>query len=235
MTRALVFAAFVAAVLVALATPGVARATNECDGLDVCISVPGPWVSVPGAPSGRLVSVEYQLACPRGSIAGGLDAVIQDEALGVRFLGSLGSPVNPGISTGRAVVFLAWWAKRAPTAFRPVIGCIPTSGGGGRSTTATAPAKGSPPVRLVKNLRVRAGGAAAMTFGCRRGERLVGSSHAVAFRGPRAPSASASAGVSVSRGERGGRVVVRASRGPAVPANARVEVQVHAFCAKGPA
>ena len=119
MRRILLFATLAAASLAALTVPGSALATNECNGLDVCISVPGPWVSVAGSPGGRLRTVEYQLACPRGSIAGGLDAVIGDEALGVRFLGSLGSPVNPGISTGRAVVFVAWWAKRAPTGLPP--------------------------------------------------------------------------------------------------------------------
>jgi hypothetical protein len=233
MRRTLLLPTLAAAGLAALAAPGAALATNECDGLDVCISVPGPWVAVSGSPGGRLRTVEYQLACPRGSIAGGLDAVIQDPALGVRFLGSLGSPVNPGITTGRAVVFTAWWARRAPTAYRPILGCIPTSGGGGRGTTAVGPVKGKPPVRLVRTVRVRPGAVAGLTVRCRSGERLVGSSHAVAFRGRRAPGAGALAGVVVTRVERAGRVVVRARRGAAVPAAARVEVQVHAICAKG--
>jgi hypothetical protein len=235
MRRLLLLATLAAAGLVALTLPGAARATNECDGLDVCISVPGPWVTVPGSARGRLVAVEYQLTCPRGSIAGGLDAVVPDAALGVRFLGTLGSPVNPGISTGRAVVFVAWWAKRAATSFRPILGCIPTSGGGGRSTTATRPVQGKPPVRLVRTIRVRAGQVASSQLACRSGERLVGSSHVVAFRGRRAPSATASSAVLVSRRERGNAVVVTARRGAAVPANARVEVQVHAICAKGSA
>ena len=235
MRRILLFATLAAASLAALTVPGSALATNECNGLDVCISVPGPWVSVAGSPGGRLRTVEYQLACPRGSIAGGLDAVIGNEALGVRFLGSLGSPVNPGISTGRAVVFVAWWAKRAPTVFRPILGCIPTSGGGGRSTTATAPKKGSPPVRLVRAVRVPVGEATTLRVSCRAGERLVGSSHVVTFRGARAPSAAALAGVSVTRSERGKVVTVRAQRGAGVPRSARVQVQVHAICAKGAA
>ena len=234
--RRLVLALTVAAaVLVALTLPTTAGATNECNGLDVCISVPGPWVTVPGSARGRLVSVEYQLTCPRGSIAGGLDAVVPDAALGVRFLGTLGSPVNPGISTGRAVVFVAWWAKRSPTSFRPILGCIPTAGGGGRSTTAIGPVKGKPPVRLVRTLRVPAGGSATLRLACRSGERLVGSSHVVAFRGRRAPTGAASSAVRVTRRERGNAVVVSVRRGAAVPANARVEVQVHAICAKGTA
>jgi hypothetical protein len=234
-TRALGLAAVVAAALVALTLPGAALATNECNGLDVCISVPGPWVTVPGSPAGRLVTVEYQLSCPRGSIAGGLGAVGSDDALAVRFLGSLGSPVNPGISTGRAVVFVAWWARRTPTSFRPLLGCIPTSGGGGRSTTATGPAKGRPPLRLVRSLRVAADGLSRLRVACRAGERLVGSSHAVTFPGRRAPAAAAVSGVSVSRVERGNAVLLRARRGAAVPRAARVVVQLHAICARGSA
>ena len=47
MKRVLILAAVAAT---ALTAPAEALATNECDGLDVCISVPGPWVAVPGSP-----------------------------------------------------------------------------------------------------------------------------------------------------------------------------------------
>jgi hypothetical protein len=231
MKRVLVLVALAAA---ALTVPGEALATNECDGLDVCISVPGPWVAVPGSPTGRLRTVEYQLSCPRGSIVGGLDAVLVDGSLSVRFLGSLGSPVNPGITTDRAVVFVATHARRAPTAFRPLLGCIPT-GGGGRSTTAARAVPARPPVRLVRNVRVRVGGQAALAVSCRAGERLVASSHAVTFGGRRAPAARALAAVSVARSEQGTTVEIRARRGAAVPRRTRVDVQVHAMCARGPA
>lgn len=218
----------------ALSAPSDALATNECDGLDVCISVPGPWVVVPGSSSGRFVNVEYQLACPRGTIAGGLDAVLGHRALSVQFLGRLGSPVNPGITTERAVVFVASQARRSPTVFRPVLGCIPT-GGGGRSTTAARPAPARPPARLVRSVRVRPGAAATLALGCRPGERLVASSHAVAFRGRRRPAATALAAMTVVRREQGGVVEIRAVRGAGVPRRASVEVQVHAICARGPA
>jgi hypothetical protein len=97
--RALVAAA--AFSLVALAGPGRAAATNECKGLDVCISVPGPWVAIPAAPATGVSTVSYQVTCPKRSVAGGLDAVLGDLTLEVRFLGKLGSPVNPGISTAQ--------------------------------------------------------------------------------------------------------------------------------------
>jgi hypothetical protein len=219
---------------VALSAPADALATNECDGLDVCISVPGPWVVVPGSASGRLATVEYQLACPRGSIAGGLDAVLGHRGLSVQFLGRLGSPVNPGITTERAVVFVATQARRAPTVFRPLLGCIPT-GGGGRSTTAARPAPARPPARLVRSVRVRAGAAATLAVRCRSGERLVASSHAVTFRGARRPAAAALGAFEVARSERGGAVEIRARRGAGVPVRARIDVQVHAICARGSA
>jgi hypothetical protein len=219
----------------ALTASGSALATNECDGLDVCISVPGPWVVVPGSPSGRLSTVEYQMTCPRGSIVGGLDALLGHGGLDVRFLGKLGSPVNPGISTERAVVLVATQARRAPTVFRPLLGCIPTSGGGGRTTTRAGAVPARPPVRLVRSLRVRTGQTARLSVACRSGERLVGSSHAVTFRGNPKPAQASLAAVRVVRREQGNTVRVTATRSAAVPARARVDIQVHAVCARGPA
>ena len=232
MKRVLILAALAAT---ALSAPTDAFAADECNGLDVCISVPGPWVAVPGSPTGRLRTIEYQLSCPRGSIVGGLDAVLVDRALSVRFLGRLGSPVNPGITTERAVVFVATHAKRAPTAFRPLLGCIPTSGGGGRSTTAVGAVPERPPVRVVRSVRVWAGRQATLAVSCRSGERLVSSSHVVTFRGPRAPNTRALGAVSVARSERGRRVEVRARRTAGIPTRMRVDVQVHAICARGSA
>ena len=219
-------------VAAAVALPGAARATDECNGLDVCISVPGPWVVVPGSPAGRARTVEYQLSCPRGSIVGGLDAVLGDRGLSVRFLGTLGSPVNPGITTAQSVVFVATYARRAVTSFRPLVGCIPASGGGGRSTTAVPQVR--PPERRVRTALVPEGSRRASAV-CRAGERLVGSSAVVAFRGRREPTASALAGVGASVRERGRAAVATARRSAAVPSVRRVEVQVHALCARGAA
>lgn len=217
----------------AVVAPGAARATDECNGLDVCISVPGPWVVVPGSPSGRARTVEYQLSCPTGSIVGGLDAVLGDRGLSVRFLGTLGSPVNPGITTARSVVFVATYARRAATSFRPLLGCIPTEGGGGRSTTAVPQVR--PPERRVRTALVPEGTARRASAVCRAGERLVGSSYALAFRGRREPTPAALGGLSASLRERGRAAVATARRTAAVPSARRVEVQVHAFCARGPA
>jgi hypothetical protein len=228
--RALVAAAVLA---LPLAFADVASAAGECDGLDVCISVPGPFVSVPPASQSEAQVVHYQLACPRGSVVGGLDAVLGDRTLDVHFLGRMGSPVNPGISTRQSVVFVAMNTRTQRTTFRPFIGCIPLSGGGGRETTAlTAVLPARPPVRRVRTLVVRRGAAQTLELRCAAGERLVASSHAVAFRSRRAPAPEALAGVSVARRVRAGVVVVQARRSAAVPRTVRVEVQVHAICAR---
>ena len=211
-----------------------ARAADECAGLDVCISVPGPFVAVPAAPPAGSRTVYYRLSCPRGSVVGGLDAVLGDRSLDVRFLGRMGSPVNPGITTSQSAVFVATYARARVTYFRPFLGCIPTSGGGGRETTSVeASPRPGPPLRRVRTLRVRAGAAGRLAFGCARGERLVGSSHAVAFRTRAAPGGSVLGGVTAARRQRGSRVDVRARRTNAVPRRVRVEVQVHAVCARG--
>ena len=227
-------AALAAAVALGLGAAGEARAADECAGLDVCISVPGPFVAVPAAPPGGSRTVYYRLSCPRRSVVGGLDAVLGDRSLEVRFLGRMGSPVNPGITTSQSAVFVATYARARVTYFRPFLGCIPTSGGGGRETTAVdASPRPVPPVRRVRTLRLRAGAPGRLAFRCSRGERLVGSSHAVAFRTRSAPPGSVLAGVTAARRQRAGRVEVRARRTAAVPPRVRTEVQVHALCARG--
>jgi hypothetical protein len=229
--RALVVAAVA---LVPFAVAGEAQATNECRGLDVCISVPGPWVAVPAAPANGMTTTYFQVTCPKGSIAGGLDAILGDRTLDVAFLGKLGSPVNPGITTSRSVVFVATYARGAPTAFRPVLGCIPTSGGGGRSTTAYHPVavKPQPVLRRVHSIPLR-GASRQVTASCRAGERLVGWSTAAGLRTKRRPGPSALSGVQVATRRDGNAVVVRATRSPAVPRGVRVVVQVHLLCARG--
>jgi hypothetical protein len=234
---------FLVAALVFLApdVAGEARAAGECRGLDVCVSVPGPWVAVPPASAQRARIVHYQLTCPRRHIVGGLDALLTDRRLDVEFLGSLGSPVNPGITTGRRVVFVATYARQRVASFRPFIGCIPLSGGGGRDTTSYTPfsaaapeaVRPQPPERRVRTLRVRPGAARRLVAGCRAGERLVGVSHAVGFHRRTPPSATIMGGVHVERRVSSGRVYVTAARSAAVPRGTRVEVQVHLLCARG--
>jgi len=216
----------------ALAVASPAGGANECDGLMVCIPVEGPWVVVPTSGALPRPQVEYQLTCPRGHVVGGLDARLSDRAVDVAFLGTLGSPVNPGISTSRSVVFVATYvgaSARAPT-FKPFIGCMPAAGGGSRvPTSATAFRPGKPTIRRVRTVRVRPG-EATVTQRCVSSERLVGASHALAFATRTPPSVSLVGGLSSSQSVRGREVVVQV-RADAELAGVRAVVQVHAVCA----
>ena len=97
MRRLLTLATLATACAVAAAP---AYATNECRGLQVCVPVAGPWVlASPG-------QVEFQLACPKRFVVGGLDAELSSRGIDIGFVGNLGSPVNPGITTSKDAVFL---------------------------------------------------------------------------------------------------------------------------------
>ena len=233
MKRVFRIGALAATLAAALAVAAPAGSANECDGLMVCIPVAGPWVVVPTSGGVPRLQAEYQLTCPRRFVVGGLDAELSHRAIDVSFLGTLGSPVNPGITTSRSAVFVASYvggSARSPT-FRPHIGCMPAAGGGVRIPTAvTAFPPGRPTIRRVRTVRVRPG-TATVAQGCAVHERLVGASHALGFFTRRAPSPSVVASVTGLRVVRDGRVVVSV-RGDAELGGVRAVVQVHAVCSR---
>lgn len=221
-----------AALCAALSGGSGAQAADECDGLMVCVPVAGPWVVVPTGTSVPRPRVEYQLTCPRGYIVGGLDARLSDRGINVTFIGKLGSPVNPGITTSRSVVFVARYVgatARAPS-FRPFIGCMPASGGGGIPTAFGAVKPGEPTIRRVGRVRVLPG-TSTVASACRGRETLVDTAHAVGFGTATPPSASVIGTVTAVRAVRGRRVVVSV-RGDAELGRIRAVVQVHAVCSR---
>ena len=236
MIRRLLLLAVLAAAATGIGSPA-ASAGRECDGLIVCIPVQGPWVQVAGGGA----PTWYQLACPgRGQVIGGLDA---DRAgpLEISFLGMLGGPVGPGVTTARAAVFVAR-TTRALSGFRPLLGCIPGGGGGGRGRTVLEPKRtlmAAAPVdatiRRVKNVRLRDQQTERVTHACLAGERLLSFSTAVAFRTQRPPALSALGSVRATPRRSGRRVVVAVRSSITRPLNTRVELQVHAICVRGPA
>lgn len=220
----------VAGVALAGIVAGPAAGADECAGLPVCLPVAGPWVVVPAG------GVEYELGCPLpGYVVAGTDARVATSDVDVSFRAELGSPVGPGVTTRRSIVFRATRARAGATSFRPFIGCVPTNGGGGRALTGVA-ARGaavppSQPVRsVVVSRRVR-GGALTVRVACPSGSRLVGSTHAVAFRREAPPSVALIGGVRVRRTVVDGVVVARATA-TVDAAGARAEVQVRALCAR---
>jgi hypothetical protein len=232
--RALVVLALAAAV--AGVGSSDARAGRECDGLIVCIPVAGPWVQVFGGAK----PTYYQLACPgRGQVIGGIDA---DRAgpLGITFLGTLGGPVGPGVTTGRSALFVAQ-TTRALSGFRPLLGCIPGGGGGGRGRTVVEPTRqlqavAPPPeatVWRVKNVRLKDQPTERATHSCLADERLLSFSTAIAFRTVRPPSLATLGSVRATARRAGERIVVTVRSGIARPDNMRVELQIQAVCARG--
>lgn len=218
--------------------PSTADAGTECDGLIVCIPVTGPWVQVLGGGT----PTYYQLSCPgRGQVIGGLDA---DRAgpLELSFLGMLGGPIGPGVTTGRAAVFVAR-TSRTLSGFRPLLGCIPGGGGGGRGRTEREPTRQltavAPQVEAtilrVKNVRLKDVQRQRVTHACLAGERLLAFSSAVAFRTTRPPALSALGSVrATSRRAAGDRIVVTVRSGITRPPSVRVELQIHAICVRAP-
>lgn len=210
---------------------GVAGAADECRGLRVCLPFSGPWVVVPAG------GVVYELACPLpGYIVAGTDARVATRDVDVSFRGETGSPVGPGVTTRRSVVFRAArsGSTTEPSSFRPFIGCIPTRGGGGRAlTSVTAAPGGSKPIQPVRSVVVQRPvrrGVLVVRVVCPSGSRLIGSTHAVAFRQKVAPSPAMIAAVAVRRAVVGRAVVTRVTA--AAGAGSRAEVQVRALCAR---
>jgi hypothetical protein len=213
-----------------------AGATDECDGLMVCVPVAGPWVVVPVGHSVPRPQVEWQLSCPRSYVVGGTDAELTVPAIDVGFAGTLGSPVSPGITTSRAIVFVATYVGgrvrgATPPSFRPHIGCMPASGGGRVLTSYHAVKPGKPTVRRVFAIRVRPG-AQTVSKQCAASELLTGATHATGFYTRDAPRASLAASVRVTQRIRGAQVRLGITAGPEV-LGARAEVQLSLVCAGG--
>lgn len=207
----LVLAAGVAAALAV--GVGAASATGECRGFDVCVPVAGPWVLAPAR-----APVQFQLACPRRFVVGGLDAELSSRAIDLAFSGKVGSPVSPGVTTGSEAVFTGRFLRPAGTAsFRPHIGCIPAGGGGQRVPTAlrTTFPPGAAALWRVRQLAVRAGTTQRLAARCRHGEQLVAATHAAGIYRKAPPSAAMAESVRVTQRVRGGRVqlTVRAGAG----------------------
>ena len=238
MRRRLLLLALVAAAVGGVAPSG-ATAGTECEGLIVCIPVKGPWVQVQGGAA----PTYYQLSCPgRGQIIGGLDA---DRAgpLELSFLGTLGGPVGPGVTTSRSAVFVAR-TTLSLASFRPLLGFIPASGGGGRARTSYEPKRKlmavaprpvpDATIRRVKNVRLKDAPTELVSHGCPAGERLLAWSTAIAFRRDRPLALSAIGSVRASARRAGSRVAVRVRSGITRPEGIRVELQIHAICVRGP-
>jgi hypothetical protein len=214
--RLLVLLAVAAVAAIAVSS---AAATNECRGLMVCVPVAGPWVVATKA------QTEYQLSCPKRYIVAGLDAELTVRGIDIGFVGALGSPVNPGITTSRDAVFLGRLVRGpAGATFRPHIGCVPASGGGQRTPTAHhAYPPGKPTVRHIVEVNV-SGGTATRSARCAPNERLVGASHAIGFLGDTPPAAALVKQVRAMHRIHGGIATLTVRSAEALPAVVQLDI-----------
>ena len=146
------------------------------------------------------------------------------------------------MTTTRSAVFVAR-TTRAVASFRPLLGCIPASGGGGRARTSSEPKRKlmavAPPVvdatiRRVKDIRLQDAPNERAVLTCLGGERLLAYSTAVAFRRNRPLALSALGSVRATARSVGRRVLVNVRSGITRPPGVRVELQIHAICVRGP-
>jgi hypothetical protein len=221
--------AVVAALAAAAATAPAGGAASECHGIQQCIPVPGPWVVVPAHGS-----AEYLLACPQGrSVVGGVDAEVTSRKVHVSFDARLGAPVQPGVSTTRYAFFHAVSTSSRAESFEPFLGCIPTQGGGGRSTVS-ARVVSPPGPALEYRARIVVIGPSQVRVArvaCLSSESLVGSWQAIAFRTKKPPALAHVDLVHASRVVTGRRVTVTASSTDALSVDAHAIVQAGAECA----
>jgi hypothetical protein len=179
------------------------------------------------------------MRCPlRGYIVAGIDARVSDRAVDVSIRGENGAPVSPGVTTGRDVVFTAIYTggDAKATSFQPFVGCIPTTGGGGRGETSVKRASAFRPAkpidRRVTQRRLVSGDSVRVVGRCPAGARLLGAEHAYAFRSDVEPGTTLLGAVRVRRTVTGRTVVAFATVAPSVPQALPVELQLHALCTK---
>lgn len=221
-------AALLAGLALSAALAPAGGATNECRGITSCIRVAGPWVLVP--PNER---VRFLLSCPGGrSVVGGLDAQATSRAVRVSFDGRLGAPVGPGVTTTRYALFRALSTAPRAQAFRPLLGCVPLRGGGGRSTVSARVTPAGPSLELRSRIVVIGPGQVKFArVSCRPDETLVGSWSSIAFRVQRPPRLGSGSLVEVTRRTVGKRVVATASATDGLSIDVHAIVQIGAECA----
>ncbi len=238
----LAFACAVALAAVAVPSAGArplqAAPPRVCEGLTICAPVGGPWVVVPPPGRGSTTAMSvWQLKCPPSlGIVGGVDVSVSNPWIDVSFPGRIGSPINPGITTGNSVVFdaVSFGPAGRAASFLPQIGCIPSEGGQRVPTGIAAPTEFRPGAGLVRHvhtieLRPRSA-VVRKVLACGAAERLVSVQMGIGIFTARAPRPAQLRSVTVSRSIRGGKIYVTAAR-HGLRSDIAAQVQIHALCA----
>jgi hypothetical protein len=225
--RLLALAAFVATASI-VTVPERAAAAKECNGVQRCIPVEGPWVAVPA--DGE---VEYELMCPKGQgVVAGTDGLASSIDVHVSFDGILGAPIAYGRTTNSAMLFRGVSGRHRPGSFKPFIGCIPTPSSV-RNTVAAPRSPVGPPLKLKSRLVGLSGGSEkVVTIACPAGDSLVDSWSTPAFETSKAPNPALAAAITARTTISGRMAKVAISTSEALPAGSHAELQIGVRCAE---
>jgi hypothetical protein len=214
-----------------VASSAAAPPTNQCKKIKGCVTVTGPWVSVP--PEGEAT---FLLECPkRQGVIAGVDALSSSKKVAVSWDAKPGTPIRAGTSTGPWLFFRAVSTDNQRQVFQPFLGCIPPPKVGARSTlSARAVVKPANKIDRWKSfVKLQAGKTVTGSRTCgKKGEHLVGGWQAIAFdtlNQPPNPELAAKVNVELTVGD--ARVVASVRTDKGMPQFAFPEVQVGAVCA----
>jgi hypothetical protein len=220
--------ALLSAGLAFAAVPNGAGAANECNGIQRCIPVEGPWVAVPSTGE-----AEYMLSCPQGKgIVAGTDGRASSTDIRATFDGILGSPVAFGRTTNTAVLFRAVSASHRPGLFKPFIGCIPSQTAVRNTIATEASPLGAPLDFHAVTVRINPGLQRTVTLACPAGESLVDSWSATAFGTVKPPSPDVASAIQVQTRIVNGHARLEISASEALPPGLQAQLQIGVRCAR---
>ena len=209
-------------------SPAPAVPANACSGIPKCISVAGP---LGGRSRNGRGDVPARLPATEGR--GRRDRRRRDArpTFAPPSTAILGSPVAFGRTTTRYALFRAVSVAHKPGAFRPYIGCIPTSAPAASTTAARVDADRGAARPQSDHVPDRGGNGEDGTFSCGANERLVDSWSSATFATDSPPAAAYGGMIQVTRVMRGNRVSITVRTSPALPGGAEAKVQLGVRCA----
>ena len=213
------------------------QAADECKGLQVCIPVAGPWVVIP-APAGASATATWQLVCPQGVVGRRRRQGERGKRRG-RVPRTDRQPGQPGHHDDRIAALQGHLRGARPQGHElPALHRLHPGrrrrvrARRWRFSRVSADVKPGEPITLrVETLDLVPGRLARKTLTCRKGERLLRSTHSVGIYTVDVPTAAQFGSVRVVRVRRGGRILVSATRRGLDP-GLRASVQVQMECAR---
>jgi hypothetical protein len=229
--------ALLGAAAVAFAAAPAASGEVECAGSSACKTLEGPWVVVPPEPNvgaQNQITATWLMTCmPNDAVGSDWVSGDQENDDDVIPLTIWMTAPLPGLrlQDGQGAEWGGENDTLHPHSFKPLLGCETDplrAARTARPSAISAGARGH--VRRVTLKKLRANRTRTFSFGCRRGQSLVGSAHGVGFFQERPPSARQMNQVTSTRVHRKGKVRVTVKTGRRMGDDKDVRIQIHALC-----